>query len=174
MRQIAAIAALLWAAPAAAEVRSQTDAGFEVVNTVQIAASPDSVYKALIAPNRWWSSEHSWSADARNMYMSAQASGCFCELLPDSKGSVEHGRVIFAQPGKALRLVGSLGPLQTMAVTGVLSFALAAKDGGTEVVMSYAVGGYIPGGAAQLAPAVDGVLAQQLGGLKTFAEVPAG
>lgn len=177
MRHIIIAAVLLLAgaggAPLAAEVVSQGPAAFDVSNRVRIAADPDAVYRALIMPNRWWSSDHSWSGDAKNMYLSAQAGGCFCELLPAVKGSVEHAHVILARPGKELRMVGSLGPLQAQAVTGVLHFALTAQDGGTEVVMRYTVSGAFEGDVAQLAPAVDAVLAQQLSGLKSFAESPA-
>ena len=46
-----------------------------------------------------------------------------------------------AKPGELLRLRGSLGPLQEMAVTGVLTITLAAKDGGTEAVVTYRLSG---------------------------------
>ena len=174
MRIISAcIAALVCAAPVHAEVVSEAPTRFETASTVQIAAPPETVWEALIKPNRWWSSDHTWSGDAKNMYLSAQAGGCFCELLPDVKGSVQHGRVVLARPGKELRLVGALGPLQAMAVSGNLHIALKPQDGGTEVVLRYIVGGAIEGDVAALAPVVDAVLAQQLAGLKRFAEAPA-
>lgn len=175
MRIISAcVAALVCAAaPLHAEVVSQGADRFETLSTVQIAAPPDLVWDALIKPNRWWASDHTWSGDAKNMYLSAQAGGCFCELLPDVKGSVEHGRVVLARPGKELRLAGALGPLQAMAVSGNLHIALEPRDGGTGVTMRYIVGGAIDGDVAMLAPAVDGVLAQQLAGLKRLAETPA-
>ncbi|AHE55724.1 SRPBCC family protein [Sphingomonas sanxanigenens] len=169
----ACVAALACAAPLHAEVVSQDAGRFETASTVQIAAPPEIVWEALIKPNRWWSGDHTWSGDAKNLYLSAQAGGCFCELLPDVKGSVEHGRVMLARPGSELRLFGALGPLQAMAVSGNLHIALKPRDGGTEVTLRYIVGGAIDGDVAALAPAVDGVLVQQLDGLRRFAETPA-
>ncbi|MGF7149626.1 uncharacterized protein YndB with AHSA1/START domain [Sphingomonas zeicaulis] len=174
MRIITAwVLALVGTVPLHAETVSQSPTRFETASTVQIAAPPEIVWEALIKPNRWWSSDHSWSGDAKNMYLSAQAGGCFCELLPDVKGSVEHGRVVLARPGKELRLMGALGPLQAMAVSGNLHITLKPQAGGTQVVLRYIVGGAIDGDAATLAPVVDGVLAQQLEGLKRFAEASA-
>jgi len=71
--------------------------------------------------------------------------------------------VVYAAPGKALRLVGGLGPLQEMGVSGALTFTLKAESAGvTRVTVSYAVSGFAPQGFADLAPAVDAVLGEQL------------
>lgn len=169
---LAGAAVLLAAAPAMAGVRSATENRFEVANSVRIAAAPETVWRALVAPGRWWSSEHTWSGDARNMSLAAEAGGCFCERLPDVGGSVEHGHVILARPGRELRMMGNLGPLQAQAVIGNLLFVLTPRDGGTDVTMSYIVAGAIEGGGTKLAPLVDGVLAAQLVGLKRLAEAP--
>lgn len=174
MRIISACAvALVCAMPLRAEVASQGANRFETVDTAQVAAAPDAVWAVLIKPDRWWSSDHTWSGDARNLSMTAEAGGCFCEALPDVKGSVEHAHVVLARPGKELRLNGNLGPLQAMAVSGTLHVTLEAKGGGTRVTLRYIVGGAIEGDVARLAPVVDMVLAQQLMGLKRIAEAPA-
>jgi hypothetical protein len=67
-----------------------------------------------------------------------------------------------------LRLAGGLGPLQELAVSGVMTWALAATPGGTRIEMTYAVGGYAPGVGRlqQLAPLVDAVLGAQVQRLK--------
>ncbi len=163
-------ALVLAAAPAGAEVRSVTAAGFEVESRVTVSVPPAEAYAALARIDRWWPDGHSWSGDAANMSLEPRAGGCFCEALPDEGGSVEHGRVVFARPGAMLRLRGALGPLQGEAVTGTLTWTLApAEGGGTEIVMSYIVGGYIRGpGAAGFAPIVDRVMAQQLDGLRAY------
>ncbi len=58
-----------------------------------------------------------------------------------------------------------------MAVTGVMTFELTPDgDKATTVKMTYAVGGYAPGGLEKIAAPVDGVLGQQLDGLKAAAE----
>ena len=167
-RAILYAAMLAAAAPAAAEVKSASAAGFEVENRVTVPVPPDEAWAALARIGQWWPGDHSWSGSAANMTLDPRAGGCFCEALPDSGGSVEHGRVVFAQPGRLLRLSAALGPLQGEAVTGTLTFAFApAEGGGTEIVMSYLVGGLIRGpGAEGFAPIVDRVNAQQLDGLR--------
>lgn len=165
-----AAALLLLATPAHAEVKSATDAGFEVSRTLTINATPAQVYRALGAPSRWWSKAHTYSGDARNLSMLLRAGGCFCEKIPAGGGTVEHARVVYAQPGKLLRVQGSFGPLQSEGVTGTLTWALKAVPGGTEVTQNYVVGGYIRSGARGFAAPVDQVLGEQLSGLKAYLE----
>jgi hypothetical protein len=81
-----------------------------------------------------------------------------------------HLRVVMAQPGKAMRLEGALGPLQGLGVTGHLTWTLTAKDGGTELVQTYDVGGYAKGGLAGIATPVDHVLGEQAMRLKAWVE----
>lgn len=158
----------LTAIPAAqAEVIDQSEYGFAVRHKVEVKASPDEVYKMLLAPNKWWSKDHSWSGDAGNFYLDAQAGGCFCEKLPGGKdasnGSVEHMRVVFAQPGKLLRMVGALGPLQNEAANGTLTIAIKATGKGTTIIgFEYTVGGYMRFKIDQMAPAVDKVIGENL------------
>lgn len=165
------MAGALVATPAAAEVKSAGDNGFEIVIAETIEAPPEKLWTVLVAPSRWWSKEHSWSGDAANFSLDAKAGGCFCEALPKG-GSVEHARVIFAQPGTMLRLNGALGPLQSFPVTGILTVTLKPATGGTALELRYSVAGKIdmPGGSAGIAPIVDKVLAQQVSGLKKTAE----
>jgi uncharacterized protein YndB with AHSA1/START domain len=107
--------------PAAAAVVSVAPNGCTVRQTVHLAASPQQVYDALIVPAKWWSPEHSFSRDSANFTLDARAGGCFCEKLPGG-GSAEHMTVVFAAPGKALTLRGTLGPFQGQAVEGALSW----------------------------------------------------
>lgn len=163
----------LAASPAAADVVDSSAAGFTVSKTVSIAATPDAVWETLRAPARWWAKDHTWSGDNANLYIDSQATGCFCEKLP-GRGSVEHARLIFVDKGKLLRMSGAFGPLQAYAVTGVMTFELSpAGDKGTTLKMTYTVGGYMPGGFEKMAAPVDGVLGQQIEGLKAAAEAPA-
>ncbi len=170
LRIILLAAALLLATPSHAEVKSTTDVGFEVSRTLTINATPTQVYRALGLPARWWSKAHTYSGDARNLSIVLRAGGCFCEKIPAGGGTVEHARVVYAQPGKLLRVQGSLGPLQSEGVTGTLTWALKAVPGGTEVTQNYVVGGYIRSGARGFAAPVDQVLGEQLSGLKTYLE----
>jgi uncharacterized protein YndB with AHSA1/START domain len=165
-----ALAILLLApgGPASAEVKSVTEHGFALSRTVLVKQSPEAVYAALGQPQKWWSSRHSWSGDAANMRLALMVGGCFCERLPANKGMVEHGRVIFASPGKQLRLNAALGPLQGEAVSGSLTWTLKPVEGGTEITNTYVVGGYMQAGAKTWAPLVDSVTKEQLDRLKAF------
>ena len=91
-------------------------------------------------------------------------------MIIPTAACVKHLDVVFAEPGKFLRMRGALGPLQAMAVTGSLTWKLTKMSSGTEVELTYAVGGYRPGGLQVLAPAVDRVLFSQLTRLKNFIE----
>lgn len=154
--------------PAVAKVIDQSDVGFTAAHSARVAASPEDVWKMLRAPQNWWSGDHSWSGDASNFWMDAQAGGCFCEKLPGGEGmmgSVQHARILFAKPGELLRLSGALGPLQGEAVTGTLTIQIKAIEGGSVIRFDYVVGGYMRFKVADIAPAVDGVIGQQLAGL---------
>lgn len=166
---LAAIATLS-AGAATAEIVTATPASFEITQSVTINKPQAAVWDMLRSPQNWWDKQHTYSGDSANLYIDPQATGCFCEKLL-GKGSVEHARIVFAQPPKLLRLQGSLGPLQAEAVTGTLTFRLAAEgDGATKVTLSYVVGGYMRPGGEALAPQVDEVMAVQLLGLKNAAE----
>jgi uncharacterized protein YndB with AHSA1/START domain len=161
--------ALLAAAPAAAEVTASTETSFTVTEKVTIAAPAAKVWATLIAPSAWWDSDHTWSGRASNLSLDPRAGGCWCEKLPDG-GGVEHMRVVFFQPNKMLRLSGGLGPLQSFPASGVMTVTLApAADGkSTAVTVEYAVAG--APGLGKIAAPVDGVLGQQVAGLKAAAE----
>lgn len=164
-------AALAMAVPAEAELAAMSDAGFVSDHTVTVAAEPAAVWKVLIAPNHWWSASHTYSGDAANLYLDAQATGCFCEKLPkpagasdgQRMGSVEHMHVVQADPQRGvLRMVGGLGPLQAEAVQGVLTITLTKAGGQTQIKWRYAVGGVWQAKPAELAPLVDKMLAEQV------------
>ena len=160
--------ASLMVVPAQAKVIDQSDIGFTVAHTVQVAATPDDVWKMLRLPDKWWSKEHSWSGDAANFWLDSQAGGCFCEKLPGeggALGSVQHARIIFAKPGEMMRLSGAFGPLQSEAVTGTLTIHIKPTATGSAIRFDYVVGGYMRFKVADVAPAVDKVLGEQLVGL---------
>jgi len=164
----------LAATPGAAEVVSSSDAGFVSRHVVDVPVPPTEAWKALIAPAGWWNSEHTYSGDAANMFIDAQATGCFCELLPLPKdapegtrrGSIEHLHVVYADAGKVLRLTGGLGPLQSEAVHGTLTITLKpGEGGGTRIQWFYVVGGYARFKFPEMAVLVDRVLGEQAKGL---------
>lgn len=79
-------------------------------------------------------------------------------------------QVVYVDPGKNLRMIGGLGPFQSMAVTGSMTIELSPAGTGTKLELTYAVTGYAPGGMATFAPPVDSVLTQQFTRLKNYVE----
>ena len=156
--------------PIRAEVKDSSAIGFTIQDTVIIAAEPNDVYHSLVAEvGRWWDSAHTFSGNASNLSIDDRAGGCFCEKL-ENGGSVRHLEVVFADPGKTLRMIGGLGPLQAMAVTGSMAWSLSKTDTSTNVKVTYSVGGYRPGGLQKMAPLVDKVMFEQLKRLKEYIE----
>jgi hypothetical protein len=151
-------------------VVDSSTAGFQVQSEAVVRAAPAAVYRALVDRiGDWWDPEHTFSGNARNLSLKAEPGGCFCERLPGG-GRVRHLVVVYASPGKELRLAGALGPLQTEGVAGSMVWKLSVAEAGTKAELSYSVGGYFPGGLARMAPPVDAVLAAQLTRLKTYVE----
>lgn len=174
MRIAAVVLALIGlggvAAPAVAEVYQKADNGFVLRHVAEVKAGPDEAWGALIRLGEWWGKQHTYSGDSANMSIDPRAGGCWCEILPNKdspraapRGSIEHMRVLYAEQGRALRMAGGLGPLQSEPVTGVLTITLKPRDdGGTRVQWEYVVGGYFRYKVDQIAPLVDSVLAEQL------------
>jgi uncharacterized protein YndB with AHSA1/START domain len=160
---------LLIASPSMGTVSDVASNGFTLKIDTHIAGSPDKVYAALIEPARWWSSDHTFSGDANNLRLEPKAGGCWCETLPNG-GSVAHLMVVYVDPGKALRLRGALGPFQALGVAGALTWKLKAAADGTDLSVTYALGGYNKDGFAELSQAADGVLTAQVDRLKKLIE----
>lgn len=163
-----ALAFVTLGAPARAEVVESSPMGFGVRNDAVINAAPAVVYATLTeAIAKWWDPAHTFSHDARNLSLDSKPGGCLCERLPDG-GGVEHLRVIYASPGKLLRLTGAVGPLQEAA--GTMTWTLLQAGGTTKVELSYVVGGFRVGGFGDLPAIVDGVMRGHLLRLKAYVE----
>lgn len=170
VRSIAAALAAL-SAICASPALAQDDAnGFVVRHEVNIAAPLARVYDVLVdSIGSWWDSEHTFSRDASNLSIDARPGGCFCERLPNG-GGVEHLRVVNVAPRHTLRMVGALGPLQGSGLAGSLTLQFSGVEGGTNLQLTYSVGGFWEGGFSQIAPHVQAVLGEQLRRLKRFVE----
>lgn len=159
----AAAVVLVWASACLsvhADVLDKSVAGFTVQQRVVVPVRVEVAWAKFVDVSAWWGDDHTFSGSAANLKLDAAAGGCFCETLTGG-GSVMHLRVVDAQPNEMLRLVGAMGPLQPMAVQGTLSVGFKALESGTEVTLTYAVGGYLPDGLEAWAPRVDGMFAAQ-------------
>ena len=153
---------LLPAGPLSAELTQSTEQGFTVDHSITTAAEPYVAWRTLTAHiDQWWNPAHSWSGEAANLYTDLRPGGCFCERLPDG-GFVEHLRIVYLAPGKEIRFEGGLGPLQTMPVQGRMRWTIEPAEAGTRIRFTYQVFGHPEGGLATIAPAVDGVIGEQL------------
>ena len=108
---------------AGAEVKSATPESMLIEHRFTIAAPAARVWEMLLHPERWWPPDHSWSGKRENFSIDPVAGGCFCERWDGNE--VEHARVVMLMPNKLLRFDAALGPLQELAISGVINVALA-------------------------------------------------
>ena len=146
--------------PSFAATSGVTPAGYLVTHTAELAGTPAAAYAALGEIGKWWNGSHTYSGAASNLSIELRAGGCFCESWGEGN-SIEHARVIYAAPGKLLRLEGGLGPLQDMAISGVMTFALAEAEGKTRLTFTYRVRG-AEANLDKTAAIVDKVLGEQV------------
>ncbi len=145
-----------------AEVLAASPQGFSLKIRTHTKAAPALAYDAFVQIGQWWHPDHSYSGDAGNLSLQLTPGGAFLEKLP-SGGFVKHMELVYADPGKEIRLLGGLGPLQSMGLDGALSVSFEpAEQGGTTVTMTYNVSGFTPGGLEGLAPIVDSVQREQM------------
>lgn len=145
-----------------AEVKFVSQTGFIVENQVTVTKPVEHVWQSLIYDvDNWWPKDHSWWNGS--LSIDPKAGGCFCEVKGDQ--SALHMTISYVDPNKVLRMIGGLGPLQEMGVTGALTWKLDDTDDQVQITLTYAVSGINPNGFASLAPIVDQVQAIQLGAL---------
>jgi uncharacterized protein YndB with AHSA1/START domain len=171
MRRSAAIAfgsVLALAAPGRAEVKQKSAASMVAEHNLASTANPADVYRAIAQVDHWWNSTHTLSGNAANLTLKPEAGGCFCEKWSD--GSVEHGRVVQTQRDRLVVLDAKLGPLLSLAVSGVLTFSLKPQGNGTVLLVIYRISGDPTHNLIALAPVVDKVLGEQARRLLRFAE----
>ena len=173
MRRFAAalpVLCMALAAAAHAEVIASSPTGFTSTHRKEVKATPAQAFEAIGKLDQWWNPAHSYSGQAANLRLGLRAGDCFCEQWDGN--SIEHARVIYVQRDAAVRLEGSLGPLQDMAVNGVLTMSTAIAEGKTFVRMVYRVSGGPEAGLEKLAPIVDKVMAEQFSRWAAFIDTP--
>ncbi|MEM0953281.1 MAG: hypothetical protein AAGI24_03995 [Pseudomonadota bacterium] len=155
---------------ATAEVLAAGRTGFSLKIETLSQASPARAYKAFSAVERWWDMTHSYGGDAEKLSIELAPGGSMLESLPNG-GFIEHMQVVYANPGKELRLLGGLGPLQPMGVYGAMNIQFEAFGTGSKTVLTYNVSGFSAQGLVELAPIVDRVLAGQMQRHASYADV---
>jgi len=161
------ISATVLALPARGEVKDVSASGFTLENSVVVPLDAAIAWQALVGSvDSWWPKDHTWWGRDSRLTIDARAGGCFCEMAGERQA--QHLQVVFVDPPRLLRMIGGLGPLQGMGLSGVLECRVAAVDGGTRITFWYRAGGYTPNDLSKLATVVDGVQALQLGGLADY------
>ena len=146
---------------ASAEVVSAASDHFTLKLEAETELSPHEVWARLIDPSSWWLPDHTYSGDSANLSIDPVAGGLWQENWDG--GSVWHGTVLRAEPGKVLVLNAPFGPLQGMAVTSVWTISLDAQEnGGTKITFDHVTNGSAASGLDAVAPAVDYVKSEAL------------
>jgi len=156
--------------PARADIVTRSETGFVVRLASEVTAPPAEAWKTILTPAQWWQSQHTFSGDAANLKLDPQVGGCFCEVLPppdgapatQKPGGVQHMRVVYIEPPRAMRLVGALGPLQSEALAATMTITVKPTDKGSRILFEYVVGGFMRYKVDEIAPAVDRMLSAQL------------
>jgi uncharacterized protein YndB with AHSA1/START domain len=126
---LAALLALLTAAPAVAELQDPPPTGsFAFSFAVDLPGPPAAMYDALTGDvSGWW--DHSMSGDPIALEIQARPGGRFIETFDASGDGVVHATVTYAKRGEKLQMVGPLG-LAGHAVHMVTTYDLENLDGG--------------------------------------------
>lgn len=160
-----ALIAIALTATAQAEVVKSDASGFIIQHTATVAKDAETVFAAMTNDvGQWWSSAHTFSSDAGNMHIDQN---CFCERW--DRNLVVHLDTAMWLQNSSVTMEGGLGPLKGLGLDGTMIWSLSpADDDGTTISWKYYVNGFTDTDVVELAPVVDGVLAQQIEGLAAF------
>jgi hypothetical protein len=136
-----ALATFVVGAPAShAEMKSLTIGGFEFSNAITVPGTPEAVFDLFTGDiSSWW--DHHFVEKPKKLFIDPKPGGGFYEIFDDAGNGALHASVIYADRGKTLRMVGSLGfsghPLDLVCS---LDFE-AIEDGGTRVKLTVRAAG---------------------------------
>ncbi len=157
---IALLGSALLVPEARSEIISSSETHFVLRHEATSLLPPSTIWERLVQPADWWHPEHTYSGDAKNLSLDLQAGGLWRE---DWKGhSVQHGRVLFVDPEKVLRLEAPFGPLQGSGAYTVWTITISATESGSTVVFDEAAMAAPSARLDQLASAVDFVKSEAL------------
>jgi len=158
-----------WAPAASAELLAAAPGGFNLKVVTTTRADRGLAYEAFARIGEWWNPSHTYTGNAGHLSLDLRPGGAFLEVTADGV-FVKHMEVVYASPGKEIRLLGGLGPMQPMGLHGAMSIQFETIDAGTRVTMIYNVSGYAPAGLEGLASVVDRVQTDQMQRHAAFAD----
>ena len=132
MRLAIVAVGLLWQTMAEAEIVSASDTHFVLRHEASSELTPGDLWQRLTEPAAWWHPDHTYSGHASNLSLDAQAGGLWREDWDG--GSVSHGRVLYVDPGRTLRLEAPFGPLQALGAYTIWTITISAGEQGSVVV----------------------------------------
>lgn len=144
-----------------ADVIKSDASGFIIEIEKEVPVSQMNSYQQFLNIGQWWSNEHTWFGEAKNLYIEPRVNGCFCEVNGEQQAS--HMTVSYIEPNKEIRMRGGLGPLQMLALTGAMSWKFEALTKNTSrITFYYKVSGSPSDNLDKLAPIVNKVQSLQL------------
>ncbi len=145
---------------ARADVVASSEQHFVLRHEAVSARTVDEMWERLIHPETWWHPDHTYSGDAENLSLDAQAGGLWKEVW--AGGSVSHGRVLTVEEGKVLRMDAPFGPLQQLGAYTVWTITLSAVEEGTKVIFDEVSTAPASANMSETAKAVDFVKSEAM------------
>ena len=150
----------LLAGPGHAEVVSTSGNHFALRHEGVTALTAEEAWRRLVKPASWWDARHTYSGDAANLSLDLDAGGLWREDWDG--GSIAHGRVLFIDKGRALRLEAPFGPLQGIGAYVIWTITLETANEGTRIVFEESAIGPPVTDYEELAKAVDFVKSEAM------------
>jgi uncharacterized protein YndB with AHSA1/START domain len=138
---------------ATADVIASSSDHYTLKQEAVSSLTPGQVWAKLIKPKTWWHPDHTYSGKSEHLSLNAEAGGLWREDW--EQGSVFHGSVLLAQPGKLLRLNAPFGPLQELGVNVVWTITILPHKEGSKIVFDEIANGTNASKLDTLAPAVN-------------------
>jgi uncharacterized protein YndB with AHSA1/START domain len=147
-----------------AEVVDSSANGFTISIEREVKVNQQAAYQQFTNIEQWWIADHTYFGKSENLSLDLKAGGCFCEIEGDKQ--VLHMTISFVDPGNEVRMIGGLGPLQMMGVSGGMSWTFKPlENGNTKISHRYQVSGSVKGGLDKLAEIVNKVQTMQVDSL---------
>jgi len=134
--------------------------GVTVEKEVIVAATPDEAWNAFTGDvSGWW--DHHFSEKPVKLVIDRVPGGGFFEIFDEEGHGVKHAEVIWAEPGKTLKMRGPLG-FSGAAVDFVHTFTFTPDPAGTKIRLTLNASGQLDDeGVAALERAWDHFLVKQ-------------
>lgn len=151
--------ALLLSHATHAAVAEQFAGGFELRYEQLVPRRAEQIYLGFVRIGSWWDLSQTYTGKADGLTLKLGPGGCFCEH--GKHFYVRHLELVFAEKYRRLVFTGGLGPLQSMAVNGVLSVTITPGAEASTLQWTYRVSGGDPAKMSALAKPVDSLMQGQ-------------